>query len=97
MTGTAVFGDDYSQSGADSFSTSGGSITFAAGANTVFLVIDPSVDELVQGYQPLALALALMPAPGYSVASEAEGVAAIVDGDWLDGALGGSADETWFS
>ncbi len=42
--GTAVFGTDYTQTGADSFNGSNGTVTFADGSNTATVTIDPNTD-----------------------------------------------------
>ena len=55
--GTASYLTDFSQRGAASFNASSGSITFAAGASTARLTIDPTADSSVEGDETLALTL----------------------------------------
>lgn len=55
--GTAIFLSDYSQSGAASFSTTSGTVTFAAGAATATLTVQPYPDALVEAAETVALTL----------------------------------------
>ncbi len=55
--GNAVLGNDYTQSGAASFTATTGSITFAAGAATAILTIDPTADSIIEGDETVALTL----------------------------------------
>jgi hypothetical protein len=61
VAGTATLGTDYSQSGADSFTSTEGTITFAAGTNTATLTIDPNADILFEDNETVALTLATDP------------------------------------
>ncbi|MBR8829803.1 MAG: hypothetical protein N5P05_001242 [Chroococcopsis gigantea SAG 12.99] len=59
--GTATFvtaNDDYTQSGATTFSAGAGSITFAADSLTATLTIDPKTDTLVEADETVILTLA---------------------------------------
>ncbi|NCS55056.1 MAG: hypothetical protein GPJ23_23575 [Microcystis aeruginosa G13-05] len=57
VSGNATFNNDYSQSGADSFSGTSGSITFAAGSNTATLTIDPTADTIFEQDETVGLTL----------------------------------------
>ncbi|MFM6153245.1 MAG: Calx-beta domain-containing protein, partial [Sphaerospermopsis kisseleviana] len=46
--GGATFNNDYTQNGATSFNGTSGSVTFAAGANTASLTIDPTADTIFE-------------------------------------------------
>ena len=48
VAGSATFGTDYAQSGAAGFSASTGTVTFAAGAATALVTLDPTVDTTVE-------------------------------------------------
>ncbi|BBD58845.1 Na-Ca exchanger/integrin-beta4 [Nostoc sp. HK-01] len=56
--GTASFDNDYRQLGAASFTATTGTITFAAGANTATLTIDPNADTTFESNETVALTLA---------------------------------------
>ncbi len=58
IAGTATFNNDYTQIGATSFTGTTGSITFAAGASTKTLTIDPTADTIVESNETVALTLA---------------------------------------
>jgi Domain of unknown function (DUF4114) len=55
--GTAASDADYTQSGAASFTTTTGTITFAAGATTATLTISPTADNIVEPNETVALTL----------------------------------------
>ncbi len=55
--GTATFGTDYTQSGAASFTTSAGSVTFAAGSATATVTLDPTVDASVESNETIILTI----------------------------------------
>lgn len=46
---------DYSQSGAASFSTSGGTLSFAAGQNAKIITIDPKTDRVLDANETVIL------------------------------------------
>jgi hypothetical protein len=46
--GTALFGTDYTQSGADSFTATSGTVTIPAGSTTATVTIDPTTDSTVE-------------------------------------------------
>ncbi len=57
IAGTAIFGGDYTQTGATSFDGTKGSITFAANSATKTLVIDPSGDSTIEADETVAIIL----------------------------------------
>ncbi|HEY9690816.1 MAG TPA: Calx-beta domain-containing protein, partial [Oculatellaceae cyanobacterium] len=65
VSGTATFNTDYTQTGAASFTDTAGSITFAAGASTKTLTIDPTADTTIESNETLALTLAT--GTGYTI------------------------------
>ena len=56
--GTATFDTDYTQLGAASYAATTGAISFAAGATTATLTIDPTADTTVESDETVALTLA---------------------------------------
>jgi hypothetical protein len=79
IAGTAILGTDYSQTGADSFTGSVGAITFAAGATTATLTIDPTADTIFEGNETVALTLAT--ATNYLIATPTAITGTIVNDD----------------
>jgi hypothetical protein len=79
VAGTAILGTDYSQTGADSFTGSVGAITFAAGATTATLTIDPTADTIFEGNETVALTLAT--ATNYLIATPTAITGTIVNDD----------------
>lgn len=57
VAGTATFSSDYTQRGAASFTSTTGSITFAAGSNTATLTLDPTADTTIEANETIALTL----------------------------------------
>ncbi|HIK10546.1 MAG TPA: Ig-like domain-containing protein [Oscillatoriaceae cyanobacterium M33_DOE_052] len=55
--GSATFDADYSQSGTTVFTTSTGTITFAEGASTATLTIDPTKDTVVESNETIDISL----------------------------------------
>ncbi|MFN9622895.1 MAG: ELWxxDGT repeat protein, partial [Cyanobacteriota bacterium] len=89
VAGSASFGLDYDVREATSFNASAGSITFATGASTAVLLLDPSSDGRVEGNEDVVLSL--LSGPDYAVASTAEAVTVLVDNDSASGAMAGAA------
>ena len=58
VSGTATLSTDYVQTGAATFTSTAGSITFAAGASTATLTINPTIDTTVESDETVALTLA---------------------------------------
>ena len=79
VAGNATFGNDYNQSGASSFSATTGTITFAAGATTATLTIDPTADSILEGDETVALTLASN--PNYLIATPATVTGTIFNDD----------------
>jgi Domain of unknown function (DUF4114)/Metallo-peptidase family M12B Reprolysin-like/Calx-beta domain len=79
VAGTATFGTDYSQTGADSFTGTIGAITFAAGATTATLTIDPTADTIVESNETVSLTL--VTAANYLVATPTAITGTIVNDD----------------
>ncbi|MFM6724891.1 MAG: Calx-beta domain-containing protein, partial [Dolichospermum sp.] len=65
--GTATFNNDYTQTGATAYTTTTGTVTFAAGASTATVTIDPTNDAEVESDETVALTLAS--GTGYSIAT----------------------------
>jgi hypothetical protein len=79
VSGSAGFGGDYAVSGVDSFSASAATVTFAPGASTAVMEIDPTVDPAVESDESVTLALA--PGPGYLAVSPDTATATLVNDD----------------
>ncbi|MDD1458280.1 choice-of-anchor L domain-containing protein, partial [Dolichospermum sp. ST_sed7] len=77
--GSATLDSDYTQTGAASFSSTTGKITFAAGSATATLTIDPTVDTTIESNETVALTLAS--GSGYSVDTATAVIGTIVDDD----------------
>jgi autotransporter-associated beta strand protein len=56
--GDATFGADYNQTGASSFTSTAGSIVFAAGSGTARLEITPLIDAIGESIESISLTLA---------------------------------------
>lgn len=67
--GTATFSSDYAQTGAATFNATAGTVTFAAGATTATVTIDPTVDTTVEANETAILTVAT--GAGYNVAGTA--------------------------
>ncbi|MBC1197743.1 choice-of-anchor C family protein, partial [Microcystis aeruginosa BLCCF158] len=63
--GTATFNTDYTQTGAASFTSTTGTVTFAAGSDTATVTLDPTADTTVESDETVALTLAS--GTGYTV------------------------------
>ncbi|WP_223211107.1 DUF4347 domain-containing protein, partial [Microcystis aeruginosa] len=63
--GTATFSTDYTQSGAATFTSTTGTVTFAANATTAKVTIDPTADTIVESNETVILTLAA--GTGYTV------------------------------
>ena len=77
--GTATFGSDYSQTGATSFSTNVGSVTFLAGSSTAVVHIDPTADTTVEANETVRLTL--ITGLGYYVVSPSVAIGTITNDD----------------
>jgi choice-of-anchor C domain-containing protein len=63
--GTATFSTDYTQSGAASFTSTTGTVTFAAGSSTATVTVNPTADTTVESDETVILTLAS--GTGYTV------------------------------
>ncbi|EPF22437.1 Calx-beta domain-containing protein [Microcystis aeruginosa] len=77
--GTATFNSDYSQTGATTFTTTTGAVTFAAGANTATIAIDPTNDAEVESDETVALTL--VSGTGYLIATTSAVTGTILNND----------------
>ncbi|MFN6034744.1 MAG: bluetail domain-containing putative surface protein [Dolichospermum sp.] len=84
-SGTATFNGDYVQRGATSFSSSRGSVTFAAGSSVAILTLDPNSDVVSDGNETVALTLAA--GTGYSVGNTSAVTGTILDNDVSTGTV----------
>ena len=55
---TATFNTDYTQTGAGSFTSTSGTVTFAAGSRTTTVTLDPTDDRTVESDETVSLTLA---------------------------------------
>ncbi|MFK0730379.1 MAG: SBBP repeat-containing protein, partial [Gloeotrichia echinulata HAB0833] len=65
VSGTGTVDNDYTQTGAASFSATNGTVTFAAGATTATVTIDPTTDTTVESDETVGLTL--VAGTGYSI------------------------------
>lgn len=65
VDGSAIFGFDYSQSGAATFNATSAFVIFASGAGTATVQIDPTADTLIEPDETVELSL--VPGTGYHV------------------------------
>ena len=82
--GTAVFGpspDDYTQTGATTFTTTTGSVTFSPGSPTAMVTVDPETDLTVEPDETVILTL--VSGPSYNAVSPASATGTIVNDDTL--------------
>jgi hypothetical protein len=77
--GTATFNSDYTQTGAATFSTTNGTVTFAAGSSTATVTIHPTADNVVEPNETVILTVAS--GSGYGVASPSAATGTIVNDD----------------
>jgi hypothetical protein len=77
--GTATFTTDYTQTGGNSFTATGGKINFAANASTATLIIDPTADTTIETDETLVLKLA--DGIGYTVGTTTAATGTIVNDD----------------
>ncbi len=79
VAGTAGFTADYVQTGADTFTATAGTVTFAAGSSTVQVTIGPVADSLLEGNE--SVALVVRASAGYTVGNPGTASATIIDDD----------------
>jgi CSLREA domain-containing protein len=79
VAGTAAFGTDYTQTGADTFTTTSGTVTFGAGNSTATVTVNPSTDSSAESNETVILTLAS--GAGYNVASPSAATGTITNDD----------------
>ena len=79
VSGAAVFGSDYTQSGASSFSTIMGTVSFGFGQMTAILVINPTSDSTVESNEEVTLSV--IGGTGYSIGAISTAIGMIVNDD----------------
>ena len=79
VAGTATFNTDYTRIGTGNFTATSGTITFAAGASTATLTIDPTADTIVESNETVALTLAT--GTGYTIGTTTAVTGTIVNDD----------------
>jgi hypothetical protein len=77
--GTATFNTDYTQSGAATFTSSSGTVTFGAGNSTATVTIDPTADSTAEPDETVILAVAS--GTGYNVGSPSAATGTITNDD----------------
>jgi hypothetical protein len=80
--GTATFGpspDDYTQTGATTFTTSSGSVTFGAGNSTATVTVNPETDSTVESDETVDITLT--GGAGYNVGSPSSASGTITNDD----------------
>jgi hypothetical protein len=77
--GTATFNDDYTQTGATTFTASTGTVDFAAGATTATVTVDPTADTTVEPDETVILTLAA--GTGYNVGAPNAATGTITNDD----------------
>jgi hypothetical protein len=82
VSGTALFGSDYAQTGADSFSISSGTVIFAAASSTATVTIDPTADSNFESDETAILTIAT--GSGYAIGSPDSATGTITNDDTLD-------------
>jgi Subtilase family/Calx-beta domain len=78
--GTAIFNSDYTQTGATSFASTTGSITFAAGVNTANLIIDPTADSIIESNE--SVAVRIVAGTGYTIGTTTAKTGTIINDDF---------------
>lgn len=79
VTGTALVTFDYSQTGATTFGSSGGTVTFASGASTVTMLVDPVADTNIEADETVELSV--LPGTGYDLAGTTQQTGTITNDD----------------
>ncbi|WP_287737276.1 choice-of-anchor L domain-containing protein, partial [Microcystis sp. M045S2] len=77
--GGAAFNTDYTQTGANTFSGTTGTVIFAANSSTATVTIDPTLDTTVEPNETVALTLAS--GTGYTVGTATAVTGTIIDDD----------------
>jgi hypothetical protein len=79
VSGNAVFGADYSQTGAGAFSVTAGTVTFAAGSATAVVTLNPATDPAVEPDETAVLTV--VAGTGYTVGVPATATGTIQNDD----------------
>jgi F5/8 type C domain len=79
VSGTAIFGTDYTTSGAATFGATAGSVTILAGQATAAVTVSPVADAIIEPNE--SVILTLLNAATYAVATTPGVVGAIIDDD----------------
>jgi hypothetical protein len=79
VSGTAIFNTDYTQSGAASFNSTTGTVTFGAGNSTAAVTVDPTADATVESDETVILTLTS--GAGYGVGNPNLAMGTIVTDD----------------
>ncbi|HZN00751.1 MAG TPA: Calx-beta domain-containing protein, partial [Pyrinomonadaceae bacterium] len=82
--GTATSGpspDDYTQTGATTFTPPTGTVTFSAGSSTATVTVDPEADAIAEADETVTIALAA--GAGYNVVSPSSATGTILNDDTL--------------
>ena len=77
--GTATFNNDYTQTGADTFTASTGTVNFAANATTATVTVDPTADTTFEPDETVILTLAS--GTGYTIDTAAPVTGTIINDD----------------
>ncbi|HXC70501.1 MAG TPA: Calx-beta domain-containing protein, partial [Pyrinomonadaceae bacterium] len=82
--GTATFGaspNDYTETGATSFTPPTGTVTFTAGSSTAMVTVDPEADAIAEADETVSITLAA--GTGYNVVSPSSATGTILNDDTL--------------
>jgi hypothetical protein len=77
--GNAAFDDDYSQTGAATFTSTSGTVSFAAGSSTTVVTLDPAADAAVEPDETAVLTVTA--GPGYTVGAPSAATGTITNDD----------------
>src|ERR1043165_6685335 len=77
--GTATYNNDYTQTGAASFTATDGTVTFASGSSTATVTVDPTADTVVEPNETVILTLTT--GTGYNVAAPSTATGTITNDD----------------
>jgi Ca2+-binding RTX toxin-like protein len=77
--GTATFNTDYTQTGAATFTSTDGTVTFGAGNTTATVTVDPTADMVVEPNETVILTLTA--GTGYNVANPSTATGTITNDD----------------
>ncbi len=79
VSGDATLGSDYTPTGADSFSATVGTVTFAAGSSTATVTVDPTADTEVEADETVIFTIAS--GAGYTIATSSMATGTIANDD----------------